>query len=91
MQRIQYPFNIFFNNKTQKRIFSPNKFLGERIFIGLCLSCNLKWVFRIDTLLKTDFGSTAIYFAFRCLYELLFSCNFFYKMGIIAFSFVFKK
>ena len=75
MQKVQYLLGIFFNNETQKRILSTNKFLERMTIFGLCLSGNPKWVSRIDTLLEADFGSLAIHFRFGCPYELLVGDN----------------
>ena len=70
VKRVQYPFDILSNNRTQKRILSANEFLGERILIfGLCLSDNPKWVSRIGTLLEANFGSPTTHFGFGCPYR----------------------
>jgi len=67
---VQYPFLVFSNNRTQKRILSANESLGERILIfRLCLSGNPKLVSRIVTLLETDFRFFATHFGFRCPYR----------------------
>ena len=66
---VRYLFDILSNNRIQKRIISGDRFPGERILVfGLCLSDNLKWVSRIDTLLEADFRSPATNFRFRCPY-----------------------
>ena len=41
----------------------------------LCLSDNLKWIFRISSLLKTDFRSLVTHFRYGCPYELLVRVN----------------
>ena len=44
---VQYTIDIFSNNRIQKRILSANRFPAKRILIfGLCLSGNLKWVYK---------------------------------------------
>jgi hypothetical protein len=67
--KVQYSFGIFSNNMIQKRIFSANEFLGERILIfRLCLSDNSKNVSRIDSLLEVNFGYLTTHFGFGCPY-----------------------
>jgi hypothetical protein len=65
-QKVQYLFLVFSNNKLQKRSFSINESLGERILVfGLCLCYNLKWVSHIGTLLDTDTVSFKTHFRFE--------------------------
>jgi hypothetical protein len=64
---VQYPFSIFSNNMTQKKIIFINGFSGERMLIfELCLADNLKWISRIDNLLETDFRFLTVHFGFGC-------------------------